>query len=134
MPYTYTLNPAALPANDSGRFVGVPAGDYIVEVTDAEGCGPVPSNTLSVAEPAPIVKDSVITKYISCNGANDAAIHIYVSGGTPPYLYSVDNEVTYTGNASHDPLGQGTYDVFVKDARTSNTSIAPSPPGEEGSK
>ncbi len=114
-PYIFTLNPALLPPQNNGTFSGLPAGDYTVDVVDAALCGPVTSNIITVKEPTVIVVDSVRTDFISCNGSNDAEIYIYISGGTPPYEYSIDNGVTFGSSASFTGLIPDTYEVYVKD-------------------
>lgn len=114
--YTYTLTPALLPPQNNGTFSGLPAGNYTVEVDDSEGCGPVPSETITITEPTAIQADSVHTEHISCNGAGDGKISVYASGGTPPYEYSTDNGVTFQTAPGFTGLAPGTYDVFVRDA------------------
>lgn len=114
--YTYTLTPAALPPNTTGIFSGVPADDYTVNVTDANGCGPFSSGTITVTEPPALLLDSISVEYISCNGANDGKIDIYVIGGTAPYEYSINNEISYGTVSNLTGLGSGTYDVFARDA------------------
>ena len=114
--YTYTLNPAALPPNTTGIFSGLPAGDYTVDVTDTPGCGPFTSGILTVSEPPALLLDSISVEFISCNGANDGKIDIYVIGGTGPYEYSIDNEASYLTTSSFTGLGPGSYDVYARDA------------------
>jgi len=115
-PYTYTLNPPLLPANSTGVFSGLPAGDYTIDITDFETCGPVSTGTLTITEPAELILDSTFVGTISCNGADDGKIEIFVVGGLSPYEYSIDNELSYTGTSSFTGLGPGTYDVYARDA------------------
>lgn len=115
-PYTYTLDPPLLPANSSGIFSGLPQGDYTVDVTDSEACGPVSTGTLTITEPAALLLDSTFVRNISCNGANDGKIEIFVVGGTSPYEYSIDNEASYSSTSSFTGIGPGTYDVYARDA------------------
>lgn len=114
-PYSYSLTPPLLPAQSSGTFSGIPADDYTISITDAEGCGPITSNTLTVTEPPELIVDSAKVEHITCNGANDGKIDIYVDGGTSPYEYSVDNETTWEANSSFTGLGPGTYEVYARD-------------------
>jgi len=115
-PYTYTLDPALPSIQDEGEFSGLPMGDYTISVTDSETCGPITSGILTVSEPEPLVLDSVRTQYISCNNANDASINIYVSGGTEPYEYSVNNGTDYFGFSEFTGLSGGIYQVRIRDA------------------
>jgi gliding motility-associated-like protein len=116
LPYTYSISPAVSIPQANGLFVGLPADDYTVSVNDAGGCGPIVSTILTVGEPTAIVVDSVTTDFISCNGAGNAEIRVYMSGGTPPYQYSFDNEGSYESSSAKTGLIDGTYDVWVKDA------------------
>ena len=114
--YFFTLSPALLPTQNTGTISGLPAGDYTVEVEDSEGCGPVPSGTITISEPPALQVDSVNVTHISCNGSNDGKISVYVIGGTAPYAYSIDNEVSYQSDPDFTGLAPGTYDVYVRDA------------------
>ena len=115
-PYTFSISPPVLPPQFSGTFSGLPAGDYSISITDAEGCGPVISNTLTITEPPELMTDSVKMNQITCNGNGDGKIAVYLSGGTSPYEYSVDNEVTWGTGFSFTALGPGTYEVYARDA------------------
>jgi gliding motility-associated-like protein len=114
-PYTFTLDPPLLPSQNDGTFSGLPAGDYTVSVDDAAGCGPFLSALLTITQPPKLVLDSVITDHISCNNANDALIEVYVSGGTPPYNFSVNNGATYVPDSIFTGLSDGSYEVWVMD-------------------
>jgi gliding motility-associated-like protein len=115
-PYTFSISPPVSPPQSSGTFSGLPAGDYVISITDAEGCGPVPSNNLTITEPPELITDSVKIDHITCNGAGDGKIAVYLSGGTSPYEYSVDNEVTWETGFSFTGLGPDTYEVYARDA------------------
>jgi hypothetical protein len=51
-------------------------------------------------------------------GANNGIISIVAIGGTPPYLYSIDNGVTFNELGVFTNLSPGTYDIVVEDAAT----------------
>lgn len=117
-PYTFTLDPPVFPSQNNGTFSGLPTGDYRVSVDDAAGCGPFDSPLLTVTEPTALVLDSVHTDHISCNDADDAVIEVYVSGGTRPYMYSIDNGANYVPDSIFSGLQGGSYDVLIKDANS----------------
>lgn len=53
----------------------------------------------------------------SCAGAMDGEIAITnVTGGTAPFMYSIDNGMNYAGSSTFTGLASGTYQVRVKDA------------------
>ena len=61
-----------------------------------------------------VEKSSYIGNYnISCNGASDGWFSILTENGTPPYLYTVNNDTT-DSNISH--ISAGSYLVIVIDS------------------
>jgi gliding motility-associated-like protein len=112
-PYSYTWSDVGL----SGPTVqDLAAGQYIVTMTDALGCEWIDSILLS--EPLPIVLDSVsLSDYngsnISCNGASDGSIEVFVSGGVAPLDLSWSNNDT---GALIEDLPAGIYELTITDA------------------
>ena len=113
--YTYTLNPLAIATNNTGSFVSLPPGIYTVDISDDLGCGPVTSPSFDITSPSAIIRDSVISKDISCNSLSDAEIHIYTKGGSAPYTYSIDGELSYLAQSDFTGLSAGVYPLSVKD-------------------
>lgn len=90
-PYTYLWNTGS---TNKHRY-GLPAGTYIVTVTDDNGC--TMNDTTIITQPsAPIAITGTITN-ILCNGAETGAVDITVTGGTGPYNYDWDDD----DNSSH---------------------------------
>ena len=82
---------------------------------DNKGC--TASTTQTITEPDSLIIDSVVYHDVSCNGYNNGYIQsITVSGGVPPYRYSVNGSVQYTTLANFNGYGPGTYTVEVFDA------------------
>ena len=104
----------------SQNVTSLHGGLYYVVITDANGCEK--RDSALIAEPLALQFDSVLTKDISCYNANDGAIHVYVSGGTQPYVYNWSDN---THADSLTALQNGTYAVTVIDAHncTVTTSI-----------
>ncbi len=121
-PYLFTLNPDAI-TNAGGSFNSLLAGDYTITVDDANTCGLLTSNILTVTEPPAIVVDSISSSEILCSGANNAEIHIYISGGTVPYQYSIDDGGTFHSSSDFVGLLPGTYHVSVQDANACALAI-----------
>ncbi|MFO7932465.1 MAG: gliding motility-associated C-terminal domain-containing protein [Bacteroidales bacterium] len=115
VPLTFTLNPGSV-TSTTGLFEDLSPDTYTVAVDDAEGCGPVISSPLQVIEPPPFVLDSIQVDSISCNGSDDGWISIYVSGGVPPYEYSVDDRSTWAADSIFSGLPPDTYEVYARDA------------------
>ena len=106
-PFIYQWSNGASGANANGLV----AGEYSVEVTDANDC--VATINLSIEEPMDLVLEALSQNDISCNGANDGNIMVSGSGGIAPYTYSWSNGVE---DASNPNLVAGNYSVIILDA------------------
>jgi len=62
-PLTYVLNPDSIAINETGEFSGLSEGVYSVMVNDANGCGPVETDTLNVAAGPNTLPDELSEKY-----------------------------------------------------------------------
>ena len=62
-PLTYVLNPDSIAVNETGEFTGLGEGVYSVMVTDANGCGPVETDTINVAAGPNTLPDELGEKY-----------------------------------------------------------------------
>ncbi len=115
-PYTFLWSNFASTQN----VTNLTAGTYTVIVTDSKGCQTITSITIS--QPTPIVITGTVTN-VSCNGVNDGAIDITVSGGTTQqgYSYAWDNSSTSEDQSS---LVAGTYSVTVFDDNGCNTTAS----------
>ncbi len=110
----YTLNPGAI-SNGTGSFTNLPANTYTVSVTDANGCGPVASSNLIIAEPAAISIDSEASTDITCNGANDGTVTVTASGGTSALIYTLNPGAISNGTGTFINLSANNYTVSVTD-------------------
>jgi gliding motility-associated-like protein len=105
-PYTYLWNNQST-TEDLGNLI---AGTYTVTVTDANGCSMVQSITLT--QPDVLSATAQITN-VNCNGGNDGAIDITVTGGSSPYIVRWSNNATTEDITG---LTEGIYQVFISDA------------------
>ncbi len=87
------------------------SGAYELTVTDANGCEIIDSSY--VLGPPPLTAQ-VTVEDVTCFGDSNGSIRIDLQGGTPPYLFSLDQE-NYTGVNVFFGLTPGEYDVFVID-------------------
>ncbi|MDG1779472.1 MAG: gliding motility-associated C-terminal domain-containing protein [Flavobacteriales bacterium] len=69
--------------SDQEDLSGLIAGDYTVTITDIAGCEIEETITINELPPLELVFD--VTP-ISCNGANDGAIDLTITGGQPQYV------------------------------------------------
>jgi len=107
-PYTYLWSNGETTQNISNLV----AGTYTVTPTDAVGCYTFTSRVIGQPTEVVIDPNAVITNVL-CNGGNNGAIDISVSGGTPPYGYSWSNGAS---SEDIDGLTAGVYTVVVTDA------------------
>src|SRR5690554_204418 len=105
-PYSYLWTSGETTAT----AINLPAGNNIVQITDANGCQIQESFTVS--EPAEIMIDLINITHVSCNGQSDGAVSISVTGGTPPLSYSWSNGQS-TQNLSN--IQGGSYTITVTD-------------------
>ena len=118
-PYTYDIGSGP---QGSGTFNGMAAGSYTVTVIDNLAC--VSTISVVINEPSPLVIDSITITDEACAGNTDAAISVAASGGTSPYLFSIDCGPTYQASSNFTGLMPGTYSVTVQDANGCNTACS----------
>ncbi|MCB9449039.1 MAG: T9SS type A sorting domain-containing protein [Flavobacteriales bacterium] len=104
-PLTYMWNTGATTDTITGA-----AGDYMVVVTDSNGCQSIAS--AKIMQPDLLVPTLDVTQ-ITCNGAGDGKIVVTTNGGTSPYTYLWNNGAT---TKDLNGLSVGMYAVTVTDA------------------
>ena len=95
--------------------------EYIVTVTDANGC--VGEDTVIVGVPDPML-DSTLS-FQPCDPLQPTGqIQVYPWGGVPPYQFSIDNGLSWQSNGVFGGLTYGSYQFLIQDALgcTRNTS------------
>ncbi len=124
-PYSYTWNTAAL--NSTGAsVVGLPAGtNYVVTVTDANGC--TSSNSVTITEPTALGITTTLNSSVSCNGGNNGQITAISSGGTGAITYSWSTNANTQSPTSGvaTALAAGAYSATVQDANGCQTGSSP---------
>ncbi|HCM77523.1 MAG TPA: hypothetical protein DIS90_14160 [Cytophagales bacterium] len=108
-PFTFTLGSTT---NQTGSFQGLPAGTYLISVTDANTCERTLEVTLKAAGSTLSLTTSS-TKNTGCTTAN-GTITAMVQGGVSPYEYSLDNG-DFNSSSSFTGLKAGNYAISVKD-------------------
>jgi hypothetical protein len=117
-PYTYWWSPAPVSGQATNSVSGLSAGDYLVQVTDSNGC----SRTAKVVitSPQAISVDPLVIN-ASC-GSNNGSITLNASGGSGTYTYNWISPVL-PSKANQDSLTQGVYRVVVSDGSCSDTML-----------
>ena len=107
-PYSFSWNTGGnTPSIDS-----LPAGLYLVTVTDSNGC--TVSGSEFLTQPQPLSLDVSVTSEISCYGFANGEAGANVTGGTAPFSYVWSNGDT-TNNAS--TIDTGLLSVYVTDSK-----------------
>ncbi|MEY4571796.1 MAG: hypothetical protein RLZ10_1007 [Bacteroidota bacterium] len=104
--YTYSIDGVNFQA--SSQFGNLGAGTYTVYAKDANGC--IGQASISVTQPSAITINAVPTM-ISCFGANNGSISVNVTGGTSPYVNTINSS-----SGSFSGLSSGLYTVTSTDA------------------
>ncbi|HXH19659.1 MAG TPA: SprB repeat-containing protein, partial [Chitinophagales bacterium] len=114
LPYSYQWYDAgyvAITGATSSSISNLCAGTYFVEGKDANGCS---TGYKQVVISENITISTSITSFnILCNGGNEGAIDLEVTGGTPPYSYEWNGGFSFDEDLSF--LYAGTYSVIVTD-------------------
>jgi gliding motility-associated-like protein len=113
-PYTYQCY-AAQQTNSSGIFSNLLAGIYDVTVLDATGAQTTLTVTVTNSLSAPSVNLTAFSIPSGC-GTADGNLTMSASGGLPPYMYSINDGISYQKSDFFSNLSSGSYNLFVKDA------------------
>ncbi|MBK7851539.1 MAG: T9SS type A sorting domain-containing protein [Bacteroidetes bacterium] len=113
-PYSYLWNNG----ETSSSITGLVAGTYAVNIIDVHGCSDDTTFELS----NPDLLNISFPQYsiysggynVSCSGASDGFLDLYINGGTPPYIFNWNNGQYTTQNLTTIPGGN--YSVLVTDA------------------
>lgn len=98
----------------SGNFSALAPANYTITIKDGNGCTITASRIIT--EPTDLVFDYLDIKSVACFGGQDGHIEQHVSGGTPPYEYSINGGTTFQTNQLFDTLRHGFYVPYVRDA------------------
>jgi gliding motility-associated-like protein len=115
--YNYSINNG--PYQASGVFSNLAAGQYIINVTDSQGCNV--SDTVIISQPSLLVATIVYSNDASCNRFFDGSAVVSATGGTPTYSYLWSNGNTLPNN---DYLTADIYFVTVTDINSCSASTS----------
>lgn len=118
--YPYMYNWVQIPAETDSITTGLSGGSYTIIASDVYTCKD--TIVVNVVEPAVLAGQIVNTDSISCFGLNDGLAEIGATGGTSPYLYSLDG-INYQNSGIFSALAPGSYTATVKDAHACTATI-----------
>lgn len=105
-PYSYKWSNGSTQADLSN----LPAGTYVVTVTDQSGCGDT-ANVIILQNPA--ISTKISASNPACFGQNNGQASVTVGGGSPAYTYLWSTGATTSGISN---LAAGKYVLTVTDA------------------
>ncbi len=111
-PFTYLWNDGPPPTADSAA-INLCAGNYFVQVTDANTC--IRFSPVTINQPAPILANATVTS-AACSTVCTGSITTAASGGTPGYTYLWMPGGMTTPNVSS--LCPGNYTLTITDANS----------------
>lgn len=112
LPYSYSWSTGDVTAQASN----LSAGNYSVDITDANGC--TTTEQVSISQPAAIDISSS-TQNLLCYGDANGSVDITANGGILPYTFSWDNGAT-TEDVSN--LAAGNYTLTLTDSAGCNAT------------
>jgi hypothetical protein len=101
--------------NSSSTNTNLPAGMYSILVQDDSLC--IKMDSIEVTEPGILLVNFSSTN-VTCNGLNNGAAQVIVSGGTPPYAYNWSNGGTFD---TINNLSAGYYIITAVDGNLCTT-------------
>ncbi len=109
-PYQYSVDGESW---QNSNLLNVAAGDYVVNVLDANGCEDLGPNTITIGSPDEIVIAETLSD-ILCNGDGNGSIEVAATGGNGGFTFSFDGGA-YSDTLSWTGLEGGMYMVDVLD-------------------
>ncbi len=109
-PYTYFWSPNAN-SQQTALATGLGEGNYIVTVSDVNGC--TSTTSVQISEPDELIIDEFAINNVGCFGENTGALTPDVRGGNTPYQYNWSNGATTITTSN---LFAGNYGLTVTDA------------------
>jgi hypothetical protein len=97
--------------DNNGVVTGLATGTSVITYTNNLGC----SNTTTVTVRTTPTATLSSKNNIQCFNTNTGQIIVTGNGGTPPYLYSIDNGANYQPGGTFNNLPVGDYKIRVKD-------------------
>jgi large repetitive protein len=108
--------------NTTDSLVNQTTGNYLVQVKDYTST--TKYDYVDISYDSPTILEPVTSSNITCKGANDGSIYVYVYGGESPYQFSVTSTSGTISNTTGDfqNLAPGSYTLTVSDNGGCNIS------------
>lgn len=111
--FTFSINSGTF--QPGGSFNSLAAGSYTITAKDANGCtGSAVFVVISAACPT-ITVNTVVTPAAGPTATN-GALNCTATGGTAPYVYSINGGTSFQSSGNFINLAGGNYTIVAKDA------------------
>ena len=119
-PYYYTLDNVSFQL--SPVFSNLGSGDYVVAVSDDNGCADTVEVTLN--EPTQLSAVVFSSENVGCYGNNSGYLELFANGGVSPYQYSINGGQTFQSSPEFTNLAAGSYSIVVKDDNNCSETLS----------
>ncbi|TKC01081.1 hypothetical protein FA046_05225, partial [Pedobacter cryophilus] len=117
--YSTQINSGVITGSDTPiSFTGLAAGNYIVKISDQNGC--ITTRNITINEPNILTLTGINTSILCYAGTS--TVTLTAGGGTAPYQYSIDG-TNFQGLNTFPDLIQGSYTFTVVDANSCSTTF-----------
>jgi PKD repeat protein len=118
--YEYSSDGGGSFAPNGGLFANVSTGNYLMVVSDANGC--TASEGVIISQPASVfLLDADVTD-AACLDSTSGIVELIGTGGTPTYLYSDDNS-NFNAASVFAGYAAGSYTLYGQDLNGCSDSI-----------
>jgi gliding motility-associated-like protein len=117
-PYQFRLG---VLTNATGVFTGLPAGNYVGQITDGTGCDT--TINVTVGSPTQIMGTLSTIQAVQCQGESNGAMTVIATGGAGSYSYFWNASGTQLDNTMSD-LSAGVYTVTIRDADNCSRTVS----------
>lgn len=122
--YIYSIDGGLTFPYSSNAINLLSAGAYTIIAQDENGCQSA-DFIHNISQPSALDIDPVInTLPISCNGLSDGQITIQANGGTPNYVYSIDNGLNFQNSGVFSALSSTNYNIVVQDQNNCTNTVS----------
>ena len=108
LPYSFAWS-----NNTSNISTTLSAGIHNIQITDVNGC--IVRDTITLLNPDTMIISTAISN-ISCYNGSDGIINLLVNQGASPYIFSLNNGISYQSNNNFNSLPAGNYTIKIKDS------------------
>ncbi len=116
-PYAYSLNNGIV--QDDNSFAALGAGNYMLQVKDANGCAA--NTTANVTTQYPAITATAVVTPVNCFGQAEGAIKINAAGGDGNYTYNWSTADISGADAANLPAGN--YALTIADGTGCSASF-----------